>query len=337
MKILITTHCFYPSIGGIETIAEVLSTSFWKSGHQLVVTTQTRGNLEEDKLRYPFTVIRSPSLSQLISAYRWSDIVFQNNLSIRQLWPIYLVNRPLCISIHTWIRSSSGKKSLMQFLKRLALIRADLVVSVSDAIRNHLDVRSHVIGNPYRNNIFHLIPQISRSQSIVFLGRLVSDKGTDMLLNAFSALNNPNWKLTIIGDGPERQNLSRQCINLGIHKSVNFSGKLSGNDLACALNQHEIMVVPSLWEEPFGLVALEGMACGNVVLASDGGGLPDAVGSAGLLFQRGDQFDLTKKLRLLVEDNNLRDHFREIIPMHLNSFQPDKVCSRYLNLLEHLV
>ena len=47
------------------------------------------------------------------------------------------------------------------------------------------------------------------------------------------------------------------------------------------LNRHEIMVVPSRWNELFGVVALEGMACGCAMLVSDGGGLPDAVGYAG--------------------------------------------------------
>ena len=52
----------------------------------------------------------------------------------------------------------------------------------------------------------------------------------------------------------------------------------TNHDLVNQLNQSEILVVPSLWSEPFGIVALEGLACGCALLASDAGGLPDAVG-----------------------------------------------------------
>ena len=56
------------------------------------------------------------------------------------------------------------------------------------------------------------------------------------------------------------------------------------------------MVIPSRWREPFGAVAPHGLVYDCLVLASDGGWLPDAVGSAGLLFRRGDQADLAAKL-----------------------------------------
>jgi glycosyltransferase involved in cell wall biosynthesis len=103
-----------------------------------------------------------------------------------------------------------------------------------------------------------------------------------------------------------------------------------------ALNQHEIMVVPSRWREPFGLVALEGLACGCVVLASDGGGLPDAVGSAGLLFRRGEQADLQAQLGRLLSDSSLREQLRARGTGHLRAFQQEVVCNRYLSILEQV-
>jgi glycosyltransferase involved in cell wall biosynthesis len=84
-------------------------------------------------------------------------------------------------------------------------------------------------------------------------------------------------------------------------------------------------------------VALEGLACGCVVLVSDGGGLPDAVGPAGLLFRRGDQADLTRQLQLLLQDDDLRARLRSQAPSHLTRFKEEQVCSRYLDLLEGLM
>jgi glycosyltransferase involved in cell wall biosynthesis len=193
-----------------------------------------------------------------------------------------------------------------------------------------------VIGNPYNSQLFRILPEIRRERAIVFLGRLVSDKGVDLLLQAFAQLRPPGWRLTIIGDGPERCPLERLANELGIRASVDSLGALQGEALVRELNRHELMVIPSRWREPFGVVALEGLACGCVGLASDGGGLPDAVGSAGLLFRRGDLADLTRRLRELIDNDDLRAHLRQQAPVHLARFQETNVCSKYLELVESL-
>jgi glycosyltransferase involved in cell wall biosynthesis len=84
-------------------------------------------------------------------------------------------------------------------------------------------------------------------------------------------------------------------------------------------------------------VALEGLACGCVVLASDDGGLVDAVGPAGIVFNRADQSDLDAKLRLLVNSQELRTNLRTKAPDHLRRFRHDVVSQQYLDVLEGLV
>jgi glycosyltransferase involved in cell wall biosynthesis len=71
-----------------------------------------------------------------------------------------------------------------------------------------------------------------------------------------------------------------------------------------------------------------------VVLASDGGGLPDALGTAGLLFRRGDLADLQGQLGRLLSDSSLREHLRDRATGHLRAFQQEVVCNRYLSILE---
>ena len=101
---------------------------------------------------------------------------------------------------------------------------------------------------------------------------------------------------------------------------VRLTGELLGK-LVEELNSHKIMVIPSLWEEPFGNVALEGMACGCLVLASYGGGLPDAVGKAGLTFKRGSVEDLVKKLSLIYNDPNVEHKLRDHSNNHLRNHE----------------
>jgi glycosyltransferase involved in cell wall biosynthesis len=117
---------------------------------------------------------------------------------------------------------------------------------------------------------------------------------------------------------------------------VRLTGPLSGEELVRELNRHEILAVPSLWAEPFGNVALEGLACGCVVVGSNDGGLPDAIGPAGLLFERGNVADLATQLRRLLTDSRLRQSLREKAPVHLEARREEVVCSEYLRILERV-
>ena len=334
MKILFTSHSFHPSLGGIETVSDILARYFVSAGHSVRLITQAIGDAETHKQLYPFSVVRKPSCSELVDCYRWADIIFQNNIEVRQLWPLLFLRRPCVISLHTWVRSIDGQRGWRHRLKLLALRRADRLIACSNAIRLDTESRAMVIGNPYNDGMFRRLSHVARRHAIVFLGRLVSDKGADMLVQAFAALQPTDWTLTMIGLGPELPRLQALVAELGVNNSVHFLGALQGESLAEVLNQHEILVVPSRWREPFGIVVLEGLACGCVVLTSDGGGLPDAVGPAGVLFRRGEQADLNAKLSQLVADVALRKELRSRADTHLQAFHHEVVCERYLALIQ---
>lgn len=333
MKILLTSNRFHPDVGGIETITDILATHFSTSGHDVRVLTQTSASNCDDQ-QYLFQVLRRPTIGKLLRSYNWADVVLQNNLEVRQLWPLLLIRRPLVVGLQTWIRTSTGKRKILQRLKLVALRASNDVIACSEAIKQDCLTRATVIGNPYSSEVFCQIASVDREQAIGFVGRLVSDKGADMLVRAFAALRPTNWRLSVIGDGPERKSLENLALELGVDKQVSFTGMLRGQALADTLNRHEIVVVPSCWPEPFGIVALEALACGCVVLASDGGGLPDAVGSAGILFKRGDQDDLERQLKYLIQNPSARQQLRECASEHLEGFKQDVVCNRYLSVLE---
>ena len=332
MKILITSYSFFPDIGGIETVSELLADFFVRQGHQVCVVTSSTYNSVD---KFNFSIYRSPSLWQLFRLFQWSDIVFQNNLEVRRLWLLLFIRKPVVIALHTWIRSTNFKRSLIHKVKLLFLRRATTLISCSEAVKQDTHPRSKVIGNPYDDSLFKVTPHIIRKKSIVYLGRLVSDKGVDMLLEAFSCLENKDWGLTIIGDGPQKDTLLTQSRCLNIYSRVNFTGYLTGKNLVEELNCHEIMVVPSLWHEPFGVVALEGMACGCAMLVSDGGGLPEAVGSVGFKFKRASQKDLNQKLQQLVNNATLRQQFRTDATKHLLTHTTNSVGDKYLSALNN--
>ena len=101
--------------------------------------------------------------------------------------------------------------------------------------------------------------------------------------------------------------------------------------------KHKIMAIPSKWNEPFGIVALEGIAAGCAIVASSGGGLPEAVGPCGLVFPNGSAELLALELKKVLTDAPIRERLVESGPKHLEKFRPQRIGREYLNLFGGLI
>lgn len=331
MKILIYSPLFYPSIGGLETIISTLAHEFIYQGHEVKLISQTPAT---DSKQFPFEVIRQPSKKQLLQLTHWCEIYFQGCVSLKGIWPLIFIPRPLIITHQTWYCRTDGSESWQDYLKKF-ITRFATNISVSHAIAQALPTQSTVIPNSYRENIFYEIPGVTRNQELVFLGRLVSDKGANLLLEALAQLKSKGLtpQLTIIGTGPEESKLIQQTKDLEISDQVTFAGVKLEHELAKLLNTHQIMVVPSLWDEPFGIVALEGIACGCVIVGSEGGGLKDAIGPCGVTFANGNVEQLTKALFSLLTNPEQLTNYKEKAKSHLARHSSKAVAKAYLDVL----
>ena len=128
---------------------------------------------------------------------------------------------------------------------------------------------------------------------VIFAGKLTHMKAVDVLLQAIQLYENekPETMTLIVGDGEERAMLENMAEDLGLH-SVRFLGNVDQESLRRLYNIADVSVVPSR-REAFGLVALEAMACGIPVIATNSGGLPDFVNEeVGALVRAEDPQDL---------------------------------------------
>lgn len=312
-------------------MSALLAEGFTQRGHAVTVVTRTPAL---GPTTTPYQVLRAPSPGQLLSAFRACDVVFQNNISLQTLWPLVFVRRPWVVAHHTWIRRVDGSLGWQDRLKRF-LLRFSTGIAVSRAIADDVPAPCEVIPNPYDDAVFKVIPEIHRDRDLVFLGRLVSDKGPDILLDAIARLKHRGLHLTatIIGTGPASTSLQAAVEYLGLQQDVVFAGALTGQALVAELNRHRVLVVPSRWREPFGLVALEGMACGCVVVGSEGGGLPDAIGPAGRTFPNGDVEALTEVLFGLLTNPDSMRGLQVKAPAHLQMHTVQTAVDRYLGVL----
>ena len=153
------------------------------------------------------------------------------------------------------------------------------------------------------------IPNLDNKVKIVFLGRLTEDKGWKFTLDAFVRLqqlvNIENIAIIIVGDGPMREEISNRLSQVTNH--VYLLGRISPKHIPNILKNSNFHVTASE-KETRGLTVLEAFAAGIPVVAPEAGGVTENIqnGRNGLLFTPGNQESFCDKLKLLIEDSNLR-------------------------------
>jgi glycogen synthase len=331
LNILLSSHFFYPSVGGIEQVSLALAREFSFSGHTVKVVTSTA---ESDLTNLPFEVFRNPSPQYLLKLVRWCDVFLHNNISLRMAWPLFMIRRPWVIAHHTWIARMDGSIGVRDRLK-LFLSRFASNIAISQTIADHLGVPSVVAGNPYRDDIFQPDPLAVRDRELIFVGRLVRDKGADLLIEAMRVLQSRNLRprLTLVGSGPEAGALQALVDKFQLSNRIDCVGTKTGRELAELLNRHQILVVPSRWREPFGLVALEGIACGCKAIVSGCGGLVEAIGPCAIPFEHQNINALAAVIENTLRQGSDREAYWQLATEVLRRCRAKEVAQRYLEVL----
>lgn len=155
-------------------------------------------------------------------------------------------------------------------------------------------------------------PRTSSPIHIAYVGRLVSEKGADLLLTALRQVAGP-WRVTILGSGPAESELRKQSKALDLDERTTFEAWKASTEMPDFYRTVDILVVPSRsrpnWIEQFGRVLIEAMASGVAVVGSDVGEIPHVIGDAGYLFPEGDADALSAHLSILVGSSDLRREF----------------------------
>jgi len=203
-----------------------------------------------------------------------------------------------------WLRSFVAL--LLSFPRRWLCRKVACNITISDHVaRRILLPRSRTIyygisGSPAMRQTED---SVSRPVHFAYVGRLVAEKGLSVLIGAAKLLKEQgcSFRLTFVGDGPERSRLEFMVDSHGLRSVTTFTGALRGEALEAALQDVGVVVMPSVWEETAGLSAIEHMMRGRAVIASDIGGLAEVVGDAGLKFSPGDTDRLARCMRLIIE------------------------------------
>ncbi|WP_161597912.1 glycosyltransferase family 4 protein [Novosphingobium ginsenosidimutans] len=315
----------------MESLARVLAEEFARLGHRPTVATETAGQKD-----FPYPIVRRPSAFELLRLARRADVILSLPLSLKRLPVLAAAGRPVVIA-HPIKISPAGRfdwraKTKLQIAKRFPGIVP------SHYLAEHFP-GSVVIGNPYDAATFDLgrsNPKAKRG-GIVHAGRLIPGKGAQVLIDAFAriAAKFPDEQLTIIGEGPARPTLEALIARHGLGDRVKLVGERQPAAVAPLLAQARIMAVPTLDEEAFGIVALEGLASGCRLIVANLGGLPEATGNLALTHAPGDEVGLARCISAVLSEE-APPPSAAALETHLARFTPEAVATRYIKLFEGL-
>ncbi len=354
MKLLIYSHFFAPSIGGVETVvlsiarglAELHDSNGEREFEITLVTQIPAGNYDDSTL--PFHVIRRPGFFQLWQLIGEADRAFlagpailpllfsrlrgRDPVVMHQGYQAICPNGMLfqfspqtsclghfaagrygeCLRCNApqegW--AGSVKLLLLTFVRRSLAKRASANVGASEHVTKRIGLpRSQVIRNATRDQgdptaiaspAEHSHPEIQ----FAYLGRLVTEKGVKVLLEAARLLANQGFtpSILIIGDGPERLALEQQKKLLQLGANVAFLGFQRGPALEEQMMGVSVLVMPSLCEDVAPLSVLEMMMQGRLIVGSKIGGLAEEIGDAGLTFEPGNARALAEQMRRVIEE-----------------------------------
>ena len=193
---------------------------------------------------------------------------------------------------------------------RNVLVEAGVPVSHARIIHTGLDVNRYLNGGEH-----HSLHHNDQNLKLLYAGRIYPEKGLDTVVEAMIKLvhgqGRRDLRLSLAGSGSiEYENHLHQLVNqAGLSDYVSFLGWVQPAEMPVLLRKFDVLLLPSIWPEPFSRAVLEGMISGLVVVATQTGGTPEIImdGKNGSLFMPNDPDDLSKKIAQLVDDPKLRN------------------------------
>jgi glycosyltransferase involved in cell wall biosynthesis len=327
----------YGDVGGIETIADSLIAEFRRAGHAVLVlarddraTARARSDVPVLRLGFHQLPRRARHFARQLRFARQfrgalielrraitgfgGDVVL--GLAVSTYAP-YVAGLGRTIPV---VLSLQGGEARDEFTSRpralrAALRRAAWVVACARSLAEHakslepgVAARLTVVPNGVDPRRFASGPAFAHPRPyVVAVGRLVRQKGFDVLLEAFARLQPAGVDLLLAGDGPERASLEEAGRRLGVEDRLHLFGALGPEAVASLYRGALLAACPSRWEG-LPVVCLEAMASGRAIVATTVDGIPDAVadGETGLLVPPDDPTALAHALGRLLEDQALR-------------------------------
>ncbi len=221
---------------------------------------------------------------------------------------------PLVVKVLQLKRLISYKRDLIGIgnENRRQTMRCDGLIAASEYMKNHIVGHGcdedAILVNPLFVRESKDLKEISRDKNhLLFVGQLIRGKGLDLILRAMSLLES-TLKLTICGEGKEKEELMRLSQHLGLTSRVSFKGYVTGDELESFYRQATCLIVPSRVPETFCLAGPEAMVFKTPVIASSLGGMGEWQENGSVInFKENDYHSLKNAIEKLLSDEELQN------------------------------
>lgn len=240
-----------------------------------------------------------------------------------------LPNYPISLFFHNDPNTMMGSKSVKE--KNYLIKNAKYIFCVSDFIKNKFLENINYTHNNVKvihNGIDRKIKKFpDKKRTILFVGRIVKEKGVTLFVESCKKLANvyPSWNFGIIGSTKLGfKNIKTQFEEeitkdfLGIGKQATIYGFMSYEEVQTKMSEASIVIIPSIWEEPYGLVVAEAMSNGCAVICSKIGGIPEIINDKGIVIEKIDHFKIIKAASKLMSNPK---YLSQMQKLSWNNFQ----------------
>ena len=343
---------------------------------EVTVVTQTEADSRGD-LPASYRIVRSPTPLELAGLMRESDVIHIAGAAILPMVLAMICGKPFVVEHHGfqaacpngllfyeptetrcpgYYMAERHDKCIECNRGKAGLAKSALMVLLTPVRRWLLNrARANIMPTGWlatilklerMRTIYHGIPaqevdSLERREppTFAFQGRLVSSKGAKLLLRAAESLlqSNQEFRVVIVGDGPERENLQSQ-MSEALSRRVRLLGRVSDDGLDEVLKDAFVVVMPSLGGEVFGLVAAENMLRGKLLIISDIGAMREVVGETGLVFPTGDAEELATCMKRAINEPDLALRLREAARRRaMQTFDVDSMIKRHVSLYNEVL
>lgn len=269
------------------------------------------------------------------------DIIHTHNTASQLFGAIasLFTNKKICTTEHN---TSNRRRNwrLYRSVDRMMYNRYDHIICISPETKiNLLNSLSRIscpisiIYNGVALNKFNIqsdniLPKKNSYKTIIQVAGFRPQKDQDTTIKALKYLSD-KYHLYLVGDGIRHNDLKNLVETLSLNKRVHFLG--IRNDIPQLISYADFVVMSSHWEG-FGLAAVEGMAAGKPVIASDVDGLREVVAGAGVLFESGNEKDLAEKIMQLDSNSKLYESISKKCIERAKEFDISKMVDGYMQI-----
>jgi glycosyltransferase involved in cell wall biosynthesis len=250
---------------------------------------------------------------------------------------------PRAVTLREKLWRAAAMRYLPAIGKRVAALRVVNQREVPELLRKLgiPDEKILVLHSLYLDfDIYHPLPDVQPQYDVLFVGRLASNKGILLLLEAIAQVQrqNPAISLAIRGEGPLRATLEKRAAALGIARNLHFLPRVADTDAMADLYNRARMLVCASTVEGNPRVTIEAMACGVPVLSTPVGIMPEVIqhGENGFLFDW-DAGQLAGQIATLLEDEALRQQVGAAGQASVQRFAADAVIAAYAAAYHRLI